>query len=195
MDDEQELYHFVTVKLNGFIFFARNISHSVMLKNDLIRIQFPIHEDLNMTDISNGAITFTFNKSLGLFKYLKPSNDFKNVCEKDVVENYVNDNIEWFVDRGAMYMYVCVKKFINVAHTYIPAPTDASVYGASLIYNSENIVDENDMIKIKKIYDMDGEIKGISKDTPIATCDISITSSSGYSIISGLDNIISKNNK
>lgn len=185
-------YNFTTVRMTGIIFFAKEIPDDVMKKNKLIMIPFPIHDDLNTSDIEPEKISLFFSKENGVFRYNDLSEKWTDIQEDDVVTKFNNGDKEWFIDKGATYIYICVKKIINSTRIDVPGPYSITSHSASIMYNCINDMDKDDIFDIEKIYGNDGCIHGIINDVPLRSCDIVLSSSSGSYMISGLDALLKK---
>jgi hypothetical protein len=178
--------------MTGIIFFAKEITDDVMKKYNLIMIPFPIHDDLNTSYIEPGKISLFFSEEQCVFRHNNLSENWSDIDETDVVTEFNNGNQKWFIDKGAIYTYICVKKIINSSRIDVPRPYDDASHSVSIMYNYVNDMDKDDITRIEEIYGHNGEIHGIIDNVPLRLCDIVLSSSSDSCSIKGLDILLKK---
>lgn len=185
-------YNFSTIRMTGVIFFAKEIPIDIMKKNKLIMIPFPIHDDLNTSDIEPEKISLFFSKEDGVYRHNNLSKEWADVPEDDVITKFNNGDTKWFVDRESLYVYIYVKDIINSSRIDVPGPHEITSFSVSIMYNCIDHIDSNDISIIEGIYGNDKHIHGIIKDIPLRLCDIVLSSSTGTCAIRELDGLLKR---
>ncbi len=185
-------YTFTSVRIKGIPFMAKNVPTKIMEKYNVIRIPIPIHEYLNTS-------TFLWKKKQimlfctdydEIFNTDDMIGEWNNVNEYDMIDKIKDDDVKWFCDNGANYIYICVTKMINTTNFDVPGPHLLPVRGISFMFEKEGLISPDNMQLIDKIYNPNGFFRGIPSELAQEVCDITISTTNGTDMIVGLDDLV-----
>lgn len=178
-------YSFTTIHLSGTPFFAGYIPHDIMVKNKLIMLPIPVHDDLNTSLFEKNRLFFFFDKEDQLLATMPSTEEWRDVDEDEIITSFYNGKTDWFSDNGAHYLYICVSDVFNKSELAIPGPYEITRFSASVMCKDTGETTADDIEQITEIYNPTKETENFL----MKKCDIVISTSFATCAISGFDEI------